>query len=396
LDPPEPDLNLPDLLTMRNGERVTTAAQWQQARRPEILELFRTHVYGRAPLGRPPEMTFDLLESDPLALGGRATRKQVRINFTPGRRGQHADLLIYLPNGTPQPVGLFAGLNFGGNSAIHPDPAILDSGSLTPWGHSPRGANASRWPVEAILARGYGLATLHNHDIDPDEDDGFRNGVHGAFDPLYYPRGRPPDAWGTVAAWAWGLSRALDYLESDPQVDPSCLVVLGHSRLGKTALWCGAQDPRWAIVISNDSGCTGAALARRKLGEGVKDINTHFPHWFCRNYRNYNDHEEALPVDQHMLIALMAPRPVYIASASLDAHADPPGEFLAGVYAAPAYSLFGLPGLESEHMPPPGHPLGSGYIGYHLRAGAHDLTSYDWGCFMDFADRHFARRHQAG
>jgi hypothetical protein len=366
---------LPDPLVSESGEPVKTAKEWEEQRRPELLELFRTHVYGRAPVGRPDDLSFKVIEEDKNAMDGKATLKRIEISFSgPGGSGK-IEPVIFIPNNRKSPAPGFLLICHRGKDNLDPT----------------REKHSDFWPAEEIIARGYAAIGFYTPEADPDRHDGFKNGVHGIFDP--WPEGqRPGDAWGTIAAWAWGASRVMDYLESDKDIDATRIGVLGHSRGGKAALWCGAEDERFAIVISNDSGSTGAALARGKQGESIAAINKSFPHWFCANYKTYNNREDELPVDQHMLVALMAPRPVYVASASQDNWADPKNEFMSCFHASPVWKLWEKPGLTVSEQPPVNTPAQGGYIGYHLREGKHGLGLSDWNWFMDFADKRMKNR----
>jgi (4-O-methyl)-D-glucuronate---lignin esterase len=396
---------LPDPLIATDGQKVGSRQAWIQQRRPELLRIFEDQVYGKVPRpDKPLHITSRVRSEDKAALGGTAVRREITISFSEAADGPRLDLLMYLPKmaSRARPVPAFLGLNFEGNHTIHSDPGIALARGWVPnnpahgikdhrAADSARGASSSRWQVERVLERGYAIVTAYYGDIDPDFDDGFQNGVQ----PLFYHPGqtRPaPDEWGSIAAWAWGLSRALDTLESVPEIDAHKVVVHGHSRLGKTSLWAGATDPRFAIVIANESGCGGAALSKRNFGETVLRINTSFPHWFCTTFRQYNGGEDRLPIDQHELIALIAPRPVLICSAAEDLWADPKGEFLAALGASPVYKLLGTDGLAVDVMPAPATgQLTKSTIGYHIRPGKHDVTADDWDAFMNFADYHLHR-----
>ena len=401
-----PPYTLPDALTLASGQKVSDAKTWIVKRRPEILELFQTHVYGRSP-GRPAKMLFEVTAMDKKALGGKATRKEVAVYFTGDKQGPKMDILIYLPHDATKPVPAYLGLNFGGNHAVNSDPGIAlpeqwvreKDGRIVKQRatEDSRGKESSRWAVDKILARGFALATIFYGDIEPDFVGGHVHGVRAVFRRDGTELGQAPpdfaaDDWGAIAAWAWGLSRALDYLETDKDIDAKHVGVMGHSRLGKTSLWAGATDSRFAVVISNDSGEGGAALSRRWFGETVERINTSFPHWFCGNYKKYNRDVASLPVDQHELISLMAPRPVYVASAEDDKWADPRGEFLSAKNAGPVFRLFGKKGLEAEDMPAVNKPAGE-TIRYHIRTGKHDVTDYDWEQYLEFATHQFTGAH---
>ncbi len=390
---------LPDPLTSEAGQQVDTADAWRLQRRPELVELFQQHVYGRSPAAC--EIRHSLVSTRTDAIDGNALRREVDVFFGTAADAPSMRLLIYTPKSVTKPVAAFIGLNFQGNHTVESDPAISLTSSwvrqrtgLTDGNRASdagRGTSASRWPIDLIIDRGYALVSIYYGDIDPDFDDGFQNGIHAAF--AAQTDSIPPgERWGSIATWAYGLSRALDYLETDDAIDASRVAVIGHSRLGKTSLWAGASDRRFAMVVSNDSGCGGAAISRRAIGETIGRINRVFPHWFCDNYWQYNENEDACPVDQHQLVALIAPRPVYIASATEDRWADPKGEFLSAFHADPVYRLLGTDGLGGTRppaaMPAADSPIQNGTIGYHLRSGGHDLTRYDWGQYLNFADRH--------
>lgn len=386
-----PKYTLPDPLLFENGSKVRNAADWER-RRVELIRLFEQNVYGKSPgplkdvAVEPPRIAS--------AFGEKATRKMVTIRFRHGSETRNLELLMYLPK--KRPAAVFLGLNFRGNHTVTNDPDIP---IMTKWVYNngkfavnnksteeSRGMQASQWCAEQIVDGGFGLATFYAGDISPDYNEGFADGI----EPLFYRPGqthRDPDEWGAIGAWSWGLSRALDYLETDKDIDGKKVAVMGHSRMGKTALWTGARDKRFAMVISNCSGAGGATLARRRFGETVKDITTHFPWWFCENYAKYAGNEDALPVDQHELLALSAPRPLYVAVAKEDLGSDPHGQFLSAVAASPVYKLLGTDGLAVYEMPGLSQPVMS-RIGFHMRPGKHDVTEYDWEQYITFARKY--------
>ena len=385
-----PPYTLPDPLISPNGKAVTTVKDWERKQRPYILKLFTENVYGKIP-AKPAGMHFKVTETDSAALNGKAIRKQVTIYFAAGDDAPSMDLLLYLPR-TNKPAAVFVGLNFTGNHTIAADKAIKPARHLKKKDQqitdseaieSSRGSSASRWPLEDIINKGYGVATAHYYDLEPDDKDGWKQGIRTTMkDALHIAT----DAWSAIGAWSWGLSRIQDYLESDAAADAKRTILIGHSRLGKTALWAGANDQRFSIVISNNSGEGGAPLSRRVFGETIRNLNTSFPHWFIARYKSYNDHPEMLPVDQHMLLSLIAPRPLYVASAEDDKWADPKGEFLSAKNAAPVYALYKLQGVTVDEMPAVNTPVGA-TIRYHIRTGKHDVTLYDWQQYLEFAEQ---------
>ncbi len=371
-----PAYTLPDPL-----EGISSAADWP-TRREAIRRLIAKEMFGHVPSHT---ATLEIVpDTEPFKiLDGKAIVSQPAIKIA----GTTWDLMIIRPANPSSPPPAFIAYNFGGNHTVIPDRGVRlpVSWQRKAKNHkaqeADRGSSARRWDVAALMEAGYALVTLYYGDVDPDMNDGFRDGVHAHF-------GVPKsDEWGSIATWAWGLSKTLDYLVASKIVDAERVSVLGHSRLGKTSLWAGANDERFALVISNNSGCGGAALSKRAIGETVGRINTSFPHWFNGNFKKYNRNESAMPFDSHMLLALIAPRPLYVASAEQDRWADPHGEFLACVGADPVYRLLGTEGLPSRKMPKLNEPT-VGRIGYHIRSGKHDVTAYDWAQYIAFANKH--------
>jgi hypothetical protein len=386
-----PEYKLPNVLKTFNGKKIKNSKQWEKKRRPELLNFFTQNVYGEIP-GDLTVASCEIVEKSDNALKGKAKRKQVVLSFKRNGKTLNFTILIYTPKNT-ESSPVFLSYDFSGNHTITDDVNIIISDAWASDNPSigiinnqlteqSRGADSDSWPIEKIIDAGFGLAVIFYCEIDPDKDD-FSDGVH----PFFYvdDQQQPADnEWGSLAAWAWGLSKAEDYFEQDKNIDASKVIVLGHSRLGKAALWAGASDKRFAGVISNESGCGGAALSKRRFGETIWRINRSFPYWFAKNFRNYDKREETLPVDQHELIALIAPRPVYISSAAEDLWSDPKGEFLSAYYASAVYKLYGEDGISQKDMPEINHPI-QNTVAYHIRSGKHNLTVYDWEQYIKWA-----------
>jgi len=405
------DFVLPDPLKTSDGRIVNTPELWENVRRPELLKLFTNEMFGESPLPLEPignvgaiGLSVSLhggpVTTDPIVFNGKGTRYQVYLSLR--KRGEEPksddptiSVLIYKPNNVEGKIPAFIGLNFQGNHTVDDDPGIWlgtvwnrNTGQSEPAREEDRGAQASRWCIEKILDRGYAVITAYYQDIEPDFNGGSKFGIRRLLD-----QSGEPNEGNTIATWAWGLELIRDWMVRfvDLNLDPDKIIVHGHSRLGKTALWAGASNPKFAMAISNNSGCGGAALSRRNYGETVHRINTVFPHWFNGNFKKYNLDVDSLPFDQHELIALIAPRPVYIASAVEDRWADPKGEFLSALHADPVYRLLGTDGFAGVTEMPEINKSVGGTIGYHIREGKHDITEYDWQQYLDFADKHFKR-----
>jgi len=382
---------LPDPLVSNDGSRVTNSEAWLAKRRPEILELYRENIFGHSPAAGT-NVTFNVWEVSTNALGGTATRKQIEINFSGTPAGPFAHMLLYTPAGKIS-VPTFLCLQFNGNYTVIDDPAIAifpvwswKTGALAMPKNPVRGAAAQNWKIAETLARGYGIAFIYYQDIEPDLPGGagVKFGVRKNF-----PTATTND-WGAIGAWAWGASRALDYLQMDKDVDAQRVILFGHSRLGKTVLWAGAQDTRFAAIIANCSGEMGASLSRRNYGETVDDVAKHFPYWMAENFQQFSNHWNNLPLDSHFLISLIAPRPLFLNTGSEDRWGDPHGEFLVARAATPVYELLGKTGISETNFPPLDRVLLHD-IGFNCHTGKHDVLPTDWDNFLNFADLHFAQ-----
>ena len=383
------EYTLPDLLTLADGEPVRDAATWYAKRRPKIVKLFEENQYGRSP-GRPADMTFDVFDQATPAFEGKATRRQVTIYFSKDKDGPQMDLLIYLPPGADKPVPLLLNLGFSANNTAVKDPGVKVG---TFWDRRqnkrvPATRGFGYLNVVPVVEKGFGIATFNYSDVDPDAPGAVAHGVRK----LHLREGQTepaPDEWGSIAAWAWGLSRAVDYFETDEDVDARRIAIMGVSRLGKTVLWAGAQDTRIAMVIASCSGEGGAALSRRSYGETIGHLTapTRYPYQFCANYGKWADNVDAFPVDAHMLIALIAPRPVLLQTGNTDKWSDPYGEFLAAVAAEPVYELLGQQGLGTDQMPAAEEPI-LHTIGYFMHDGGHGPRPTDFPVFLKFMQMH--------
>ncbi len=383
---------LPAPLVTFAGKRVTSRDQWVSQRRPELKELFQYYMYGYLP-PPPAKVTGKVEREDSKAFNGKATLKEVTITFgPPDMPAMH--LLLVVPNARKAPAPVFLGLNFAGNHTVVNDPKVrlpmawmpdrqpgVQKNRATDAG---RGTQVDVWAIEQSIDRGYAVATCYNGDIEPDHPDA-PDGIRAYYRKHGLTQAGPHE-WGTIAAWAWGLSRAVDYLRTDKDIDENRIVVVGHSRLGKAAIVAAAFDERIALAVPLQAGCGGTSPSRGKVGESVKQINDHFPHWFDGTFKEFNNQPDRLPFDQNCLVALVAPRPVLFSNATQDTWANPEGQFQVLKAADPVYRFLGVGGLEAERMPETGHLVAS-RLGYYIRPGRHSMTKGDWKIFLDFADK---------
>lgn len=390
--PPNPEL--PNPLIALDGTKITTKEAWEAKRRPELRELFQHYMYGRRP-SEPDKITSKVLFEDTKAFGGKGTLREVEITFGPESYPK-MHLLLAMPNDRKTPVACFVGPNFNGNHTILADERIQIPTQWT-YANKPgvkdnkataegRGKLPQVWPLETIIGKGYAVATFYNGDIQPDRPT-IREGMRATLPAAVGEA--PGDETATVMWWAWGVSRAIDYLMTEKGIDPKRIAAVGHSRLGKTVLLATAFDDRIALAIPHQAGCGGTGPSRHAdpKAESVKRINTSFPHWFCGNFKKFNDATDKLPFDQNCLVALCAPRPVLMTNAADDLWANPTGQFAVLKAATPAYELLGTEGLKADRVPAPGDKLIDSRLGYWIRPGKHEMNPDDWGIWFQFADK---------
>jgi hypothetical protein len=384
--------SLPDPLRLNNGKPVRNAKTWYSKRRPEIVEMFETQQYGRA-AGRPADESFEMVDPGTPALNGKAIRKQVTIYLNRDKTGPSIDLLIYLPAAATQPVPMFFSINFSAVQNAVDDPGIKSEKTWDPKTNTrvtpPAARGFGHIDAEDLLNAGFGVATFYYGDVDPDYPGGFANGIRAR----YLKPGqteRAPDDWGSIAAWAWGISRVEDYFETDKSIDAKRVVIHGISRLGKTVMWAGAHDQRFAAVIASCSGEGGAALSRRNYGETIAHLTapSRFPYQFAANYAKFGGFPDKAPMDANLLIALIAPRPLLLQTGSSDYWSDPKGEFLAAVAAGKVYKLLGKEDLGTAVWPAATQPIFHD-LSYYMHEGGHGMVSSDWGIYLEFLKKTF-------
>jgi len=385
----------PDPLLFRDGKKVETKEDWTTKRRPEMLELFKHYMYGKYPTVKT-TLTAKILHEDNKAFGGKGTLREVEVSVGIDRCPPFY-VLLALPNERPKAgVPIFVGLNFTGNHTLiadehiripttwmYPNDPGVKANKATVEG---RGKRPDTWPLDAIIAAGYGVATVYNGDFDPDTKES-RGGMRPYITP--YPAGeQAPDFPGTIMCWAWGIHRIVDYVSTLPEIDAKRIAAFGHSRLGKTVLLATALDDRIAVAFPHQAGCGGTAPSRQNNPkvESVKRITTTFPHWFCGNFAAFGDDTTKLPFDQHSLLALVAPRPVLYSNATKDECANPVGQFEMMKLATPVYILLGEKGIESEKQPEIGKVLDT-RLGYWIREGKHETNREDWKVFVAYASK---------
>ena len=375
-----PPYDLPPVLVSSEGNPIIIPEEWFNVRRPQIMALFGNLIYGVVPSPEVPvKTTVEVVKTDTGFMDGRATRKDVRIRFENSKGSASLLILLFSPNGGAKPAPAFFLNSFSntrddGHDASSERPGFLRNGL----------------PLGEFLQRGFGLVVVPQGDLVKHNEVEFQQSIHS----LFYHTGQSfPKAneWGCLSAVAWGASRAMDYLETDKDIDAKRIAVMGHSKMGKASLWAAAQDQRFALVISAQSGCAGAALWKRNYGETMEKMVTRFPYWLCRNAWKFMRNEDDLPVDQHMLLACIAPRPVYVHSGVDDKWADARGEYLSAWHASAVYRLLGKKGLETEASPPVGEAIIKSDVGYHNREGWHSIEPFDWQKFLEFAELHLKK-----